>query len=75
MEMLMLYELRAGERFDIETAFSKYKIRLCHSSVSTVPFEPSTEFWRFCRLVVGMFEALEHLPAGFGRFGGNHHRF
>ena len=51
VELLILYELWAGERLELEKAVPRYR-RLGRSiSVSAVPFGPGTDIWRSCRFI------------------------
>ena len=67
VEMLILYELWAGERLVLEKAVPRYRRPERPISVSTVPFGPGTDIWRSCRFVGALFRALCALPGG-GRF-------
>ena len=79
LELLILYELRAGERVGVDEAIPEAK-RIGRSiSVSVVPFGPNTHIWRSCRFIGALFRALCGLPGGIGRFipcqlGANHCR-
>ena len=68
VEILMLYELWAGERTDLKKAFLRYRRPGREISVSAVPFGPGTDIWRSCRFLRALFCALRTLPGGIGRF-------
>ena len=75
MELLILYELWAGERLSLEKAHPRYLRPGRPISVSAVPFGPGIDIWRSCRFI----GALMRLPGGLGRFvtcsiGANHCR-
>ena len=79
VELLILYELWAGERLSLEKAVPKRRRVGRPISVSTVPFGPGIDIWRSCRFFGAIFRALSLLPGGFGRFlperiGANHCR-
>ena len=74
VELLIMYELSAGERLSLEKAHPRYLRR-----VSAVPFGPGTDIWRSCRFIGAMMRSLCMLPGGLGRFvpcsiGANHCR-
>ena len=79
IEILILYELWAGERLVLETAVPKY-LRRGRSITVTASFGAAeTVIWRSCRFVGALFRALRGLPGGLkrfvpGRIGGNHCR-
>ena len=49
MELLILYEIWAGERRELEKAVPGYRSPGRSISVSAVPFGPDTDIWRSCR--------------------------
>ena len=51
VEMLILYELRAGDRVVFEKALPRYRRPGRPISVSAVPFSPGTDIWRSCRFM------------------------
>ena len=79
VELLILYELWAGERLRLEKAHPRY-LRLGRPiSVSAVPSGPGIDIWRSCRFIGALMRALCLLPGGLGRFvpcsiGANHCR-
>ena len=79
VELLILYELWAGERLDLEKAVPRYRRVGRSISVSAVPFGPGTEIWRSRRYIGALFRALVAVPGGVRRFvscevGANHCR-
>ena len=79
VELLILYELWAGERFQFEKAVPRCERVDRPISVSAVPFGPGIDVRRSCRLLGAMLRALCILPGGLGRFlpcnvGANHSR-
>ena len=79
VELLILYELWAGERLCLEGAIPKRRRVGRPISVSAVPFGPGIDIWRSCRFLGAIFRALRLLPGGLGRFlhggiGANHGR-
>ena len=79
VELLILYELWAGERLSLEKAVPKRRRVGRPISVSAVPFGPGIDIWRSCRFFGALFRALSLLPGGLGRFlpgriGANHCR-
>ena len=55
VDLLILYELWAGERLELEKAVPRYR-RLGRSiSVSAVPFCPGTDIWRSFRFIGAFF--------------------
>ena len=79
VEMLILYELWAGERLCLEGAIPKHRRVGRPISVSAVPFGPDIDIWRSCRFLGAIFRALRLLPGGLIRFlpgsiGANHGR-
>ena len=77
VELLILYELWAGERLSLEKAQPRY-LRLARPlSVSAVPFGPGIDIWRSCRFIGALMRSLCLLPGGLARFvpcfiGANH---
>ena len=51
VELLILYELWAGERLQLEKAVPRYRRPGRSISVSAVPFGPGTDIWRSCRFL------------------------
>ena len=79
VELLILYELRAGERLSLEKAQPRYLRPARPISVSAVPFGPGSDIWRSCRFIGALMRSLCLLPGGLGRFvpcsiGANHCR-
>ena len=79
VELLILYERRAGERLVLEMSVPTLRRFNLPISVSAVPAGPSTDVWRSCRFLGAMLRALGGLPGGLGRFlpcrlGANHCR-
>ena len=79
VELLILYELWAGERLVLEKAVPRFCRAGRSISVSAVPFGPGTDIWRSCRYVGALSRALVGLPGGIRRFvpcdvGANHCR-
>ena len=79
VELLILYELWAGERLTLEKAQPRYLRPECPISVSAVPFGPGIDIWRSCLFIGAMMRSLCLLPGGLGRFvpcsiGANHCR-
>ena len=79
VELLILYELWAGERLELEKAVFRYRRPGRSISVSAVPFGPGTDIWRSCRFLGALFRGLRELPFGLRRFvpcdiGANHCR-
>ena len=79
VELLILYELWAGERLTLEKAHPRYLQLGRPISVSAVPFGPSIDIWRSCRFIAAMMRSLCLLLGGLGRFvpcsiGANHCR-
>ena len=64
VELLILYELWAGERLE----FPRYRRPGRSISVSAVPFGPGTDIWRSCRFLGALFRGLRDLPFGLRRF-------
>ena len=79
VELLILYELWAGERLSLEKAYPRYLRPGRQISVSAVPFGSGIDIWRSCRFIGAMMRSLCLLPGGQGRFvscsiGANHCR-
>ena len=79
VEMLIHYELWAGERLVLEMSVPEFRRLNRPNSVSSFPAGPSIDIWRSCRLLGAMLRALGGLPGGLGRFipcrlGANHCR-
>ena len=77
LELLILYELWAGERLSLEKATPRYLRPGRSISVSAVPFGPGIDIWR--SFVGAYMRSLCLLPGGLGRFvacsiGANHCR-
>ena len=68
VELLILYELWAGERLSLEKAHPRYLRPGRPISVSAVPFGPGIDVWHSCRLVAAMMRSRCLLPGGLGRF-------
>ena len=68
VELLILYELWAGERLSLEKAHPRYLRPGRPTSVSAVPFGPGIDIWRSCRFIGAMTRSLCLLPGGLGRF-------
>ena len=79
VELLILYELWAGEMFFLEKAHPRYLRPGRPISVSAVPFGPGIDIWRSCRFIGALMRSLCLLPGGLRRFvpcsiGANHCR-
>ena len=80
VELLILYELWAGERLFLEKAHPRYLRPGRPISVSAVPFGPGIDIWRSCRFIGALImRSLCLLPGGLRRFvpcsiGANHCR-
>ena len=79
LELLILYELWAGERLSLEKATVRYLRPGRPISVSAVLFGPGIDIWSSCRFVRALMRSLCLLPGGLGRFvtcsiGANHCR-
>ena len=79
VELLILYELWAGERLSLERAVPPYLRHGRPISVSAVPFGPGIDIWRSCRFIGALMRSLCLLPGGLVRFvpcsiGANHCR-
>ena len=55
VEFIILFEIWAGERLELEKAVPRYRRPGRSISVSAVPFGPGTDIWRSCRFVVHCF--------------------
>ena len=79
VELLIIYELSAGERLFLEKACPSY-LRLGRPiSVSAIPFGPGIDIWRSCRFIGALMRSLCLLPGALRRFvpcsiGANHCR-
>ena len=62
VELLILYELWAGERLSLEKAQPRYLRPERPISVSAVP---GTDIWRSCRFIGAMVRSLCSLPSVF----------
>ena len=58
VELLILYELWAGERLSLEKAHPRYLRPGRPISVSAVPFGLGIDIWRSCKLLSAMLRAL-----------------
>ena len=79
VELLILYELWAGESLSLGKAHLRYLRPGRPISVSAVPFGPGIDIWRSCRFIGAMMRSLCLLPGGLERFvtfsiGANHCR-
>ena len=77
VELLSLHELWAGERLSLEKAQPRYLRPGRPISVLAVPFGPSIDIWRSCRLIGALMRSLYLLLGGLVRFvpcsvGSNH---
>ena len=68
MELLILYELWAGERLSWEKAHPRCLRPGRPISVSAVPFCPGIDLWRSYRFIGALMRFLCLLPGGLGRF-------
>ena len=68
VELLILFELWAGERLVLEKAHPRYLRPGRPISVSAVPFGTGIDIWRSCRFIVAKMRSLCMLPGGLGRF-------
>ena len=66
VELLILFELGAGERLSLEKAHPRYLRPGRPISVSAVPFGPGIDIWRSCRFIGAMLRSLCLLPGGLG---------
>ena len=64
VELLILYELWAGERLSLEKAHPRYLIPGRSISVSAVPCGPGIDIWRSCRFIGAMMRSLCLLHGG-----------
>ena len=64
LEILILYELWAGERLSLEKATPRYLRPGRPISVSAVPFCPGIDIWRSCRFIGALIRSLCLLPGG-----------
>ena len=79
VELLILYELCAGERLCLEKAHPRSLRPGRPISVSAVPFGPGIDIWRSCRFIGALMRSLCLLLGGLRRFvpcsiGANHCR-
>ena len=79
VELLILFELLAGERLSLEKAHPRYLRPGRLISVSSVPFGPGIDVWRSCRFIGALMRSLSLLPGGLRHFvpcsiGANHCR-
>ena len=68
VELLVLYELWAGERLVLEKFVPRSQRSGRPISVSAIPLGPGIDIWRSCSFFGGLFRALGILPGGLGRF-------
>ena len=68
VELLILFELWAGERLSLEKAHPRYLRPGRPISVSAVPFGPGIDIWRSCRFVGALMRSLCLLLSGLRRF-------
>ena len=66
VELLILYELWAGERLSLEKAHPRSLRPGRPISVSAVPFGPGIDIWRSCRFIGALMRSLCLLLVGFG---------
>ena len=62
VELLILFELWAGERLSLEKAQPRYLRPARPISVSAVPFGPGIDIWRSCRFIDALVRSLCLLP-------------
>ena len=79
VELLILFEVWAGERLELEKAVPRNRRPGRSISVSAVPFGPGTDIWRSCRFIGALMRSLCLLLGGLRRFvpcsiGANHCR-
>ena len=67
VELLILYELRAGERLSLEKAHPRY-LRPGRPISVSVPLGPGIDIWCSCRFMGALMRSLCLLPGGLGRF-------
>ena len=65
-ELLILDELRAGERLSLERAVLRYLRAKRPISVSAVPFGPGIDIWRSCHFIGALMRFLCLLPGELG---------
>ena len=82
VELLILYDLWAGERLQLEKAVPRYRRPGRSISVSFVSFGPGTDIWRSCRFILCIISGsccvawvyfllrLVLIIVGFGTLGG-----
>ena len=58
VELLILYELWAGERLSLERAVPRYLRHGRPISVSAVLFGPGIDIWRSCRFIGSVMRSL-----------------
>ena len=69
IEVLILYELWAGERLALEAAVPKVSSKRTLNYCDSGYWGKLTQFiWRSCRLIGALFRALQNLPGGLSRF-------
>ena len=68
VELLILYEIWAGERLQLEKAVPRYRRPGRSISVSAIPFGPGTDIWRSCRFIGTLSRGLRDLPLGLRQF-------
>ena len=68
VELLILYELWAGERLFLEKAHPRYLRPGRPISVSAVPIGPGIDIWRSCRFIGALMSSLGLLPGGLWSF-------
>ena len=68
VELLILYELWAGERRSLEKAHPRYLRPGRPISVSAVPLGPGFDIWRSCRFIGSLMRSICLLPGGLRRF-------
>ena len=66
VELVIIYELWAGERLSLEKAHPRYLRPGRPISVSGVPFGPGIDIWRSCRFIGALMRSLCLLPGGLG---------
>ena len=68
VELLIMYELWAGEGLFLGKAHPRYLRPGRPISVSAVPVGPGTDFWRSCRFIGALMRSLCLLPGGLRMF-------
>ena len=68
VELLLVYELWAGERLGLEAALPEYRRRGRSITVTAAPVTAGTVIGRSCRFIGALFLALVDLPGGVRRF-------